>query len=48
MMVTPCSGQRDSASSAWRADLGFGHAGIVLERQRGDRLAVLARRGRCR
>ena len=29
-------------------DLGLRHAGIMLERERGDRLAVLARRGRCR
>ena len=41
MTVTPMSGQRACASSTWRADLGLGHAGIVLEGERRDRRASL-------
>ena len=41
MTVTPSSGQRSVASVDVALDLGFRHAGIMLERQRRDRLAGL-------
>ena len=41
MTVTPSSGQRVVASCDVALDLGFRHARIMLERQRGDRLAGL-------
>ena len=42
MTVTPMSGQRCSASATWRAISCFGHAGIMLERHRRDRIGALA------
>ena len=41
MTVTPCSGQRAMRLVDMALDLGFRHAGIMFERQRGDRVAVL-------
>ena len=41
MTVTPSSGQRAARLRDVALDLGFRHAGIMLERERGDRLAGL-------
>ena len=42
MAVTPCNGQRRAASAGDARDLLLGHAGIVLEFERGERAGLAA------